>query len=215
MSSLAACWIAVGCATSSTTPGPERSLSYRKDLSITLTRPRVQVEGFGVLPRLRAYPLAMRSRKEPELIRLSNCHRDSVFRDVDDKFSYEYVPNRLIESGSCILQITFLDSKGYHQFGAISFRDDETLPADLSCNGSRIAYEGASVCQGKAGTLQVIQFEEPVQVKASKGCDKPSSDDDKAWEYPIKEGFCVYLFRSHSEEFHKLTTFGYTDFVKS
>ena len=196
-----------GCATVQV---PLSSSTYRKDLSIRSGS--YQILGFGVLPQAQAYHLELRSRKDPELIRVSNCHRDVVFRNEDDKFSYGYIPNRSVENGSCILQFTFLDSKGYHQFGAISFVDGETLPAVLSCNGEKYHAVGASTCQAKVGTIQVIEFEKPLQAKASTGCELPISNG-KAWQYKVKEDYCLYIFKSDSNEFHKLTTFGYNEVV--
>lgn len=187
---------------------------YRKDLRVYLHSPRVSFEGFGVLPQQESYRLQLRSRKDPELVRISNCHRDLVFRDEDDKFSYTFVPNSKVESGSCILQFTFLDTKGYHQFGAITFRGDESLPASMSCNGEKVETVGASACQAKAGTLQAIEFPSQVYLKTSEGCTKPVSEGRRSWEFVINEGYCIHLFKSDDDQFHKLTTFGYTDFMK-
>ena len=171
--------------------------------------------GFGVLPPKKEYLLELRSRKEPEIVRLSNCHRDVVLRDVDDKLAYRFSPNPKVEAGSCILQVTFLDSKGYHQFGAIAFaQEGDDLLGFVACNGLEFSAEGASACQAKVATLQSIEFDKPVEVKASAGCKLPTSEDEYLWYYSIREGFCLYLFRTEDGEFHKLTTFGYNDFMK-
>ena len=188
---------------------------FQKDLLIYSEGRRFV--GFGVLPPDTTYLLALQSRKEPEIVRVSNCHRDVVLREVDDnELSYRFTPNRKVEDGSCLLQITFLDEKGYHQFAAVSFRDEsESLPVSVYCNGSTVYYEGASVCQGKAGTLQAIEFDVPVEVLASSGCKLPTTKDDGyLWHFSVKEGYCVFDFKSEDDEFHRLTTFGYNNLVK-
>lgn len=199
------------CATVSP-PNPSEGI-YKKDLEIIESSN--QFFGFGVLPKKNTYKLHIRSRKEPELVRLSNCHRDIIDRDVDDDYRYTYIPNDKIEDGSCILQITFLDSKGYHQFGAISFRDeDETLHAEVVCNGQVTGFEGASACQAKAGTLQIISFDSYTEVRGSEGCKLPHSTDGYEWKYSVRESLCVFYFKSEDGTFHKHTTFGYTDVLQ-
>lgn len=202
----------LGACSSIIPPNPSEGI-YKKDLEIQEASSRFF--GFGVLPKKNAYRLRIKSRKEPELVRLSNCHRDVIDRDADDKYEYTYIPNRSIENGSCVLQITFLDSKGYHQFGAISFKDeDETLEAQIACNGEVMGTEGASVCQAKAGTLQIVSFDSYTEVRGSNGCKLPQSEDGYEWKYSVREGLCVFLFKSEDGSFHKHTTFGYTDILE-
>lgn len=185
---------------------------YRKDLLIKESDKVIY--GLGVLPKKKAYNLEIRAREKAELVRFSNCHRDFIDTKKRgwDEYSYYFEPNPSIEKGSCVLQITFLDAKGYHQFGAVSFVDDETLPARLACNGEKKDRAGASTCQAKVGTLQTITFKDSTQVKST--CAKPKTKDSKLWTYAIEQGFCLFLFRSKAGEFHKLTTFGYEDIAK-
>ena len=211
--SLFVCLNALVCSTLGSAPESNPEAYHLKDL--TIIHGSTLIKGFGVLPAADSYTLTLESRKEAELVRVSNCHRDVVFRDIDDeRFVYTYTPNGLIENGSCLLQFTFLDEKGFHQFGAISFIGDETLPAVLSCNGALIEYRGASVCQRKSGTLHVAEFAEQVEVTSSKSCEAPTSENGRIWQYSIKKGFCLFLFKNERGEFHKLTTFGYNDFMK-
>lgn len=169
----------------------------------------------GVLPPKENYLIYLDAKKDPEILRFSNCHRDAVVHNANDKFTYRFTPNPLIESGSCLLQISALDSKGYHQFGAISFRDtSEDIEAAVYCNGKSMEYRGASVCQAKVGTTQVIEFKEPMQYKESKGCQVDALKKGQKFKFTVKEGYCLFLFRSENGGFHKLTTFGYNNIVK-
>jgi len=211
------CLFFVGCAAINPQPSSPIDSSagegyfFQKDLQIR--EGGNLITGFGVLPKQASYHLEMRSKKDAEVIRVSNCHRDLVFYEGNDKFTYRFSPNMRIEDGSCLLLITFLDNKGFDQYGAISFRGDETVPAVLSCNGVSVPALGASACQAKSGTMQGIEFKELMKVKAADGCELPQTNDGgKFWIYTVKTGFCLYLFKSDKNgEFHKLTTFGYND----
>jgi len=196
----------------STTELQPETASYQKDLVIR--EAATIIVGMVVLPNKLSYDLKFDARENPEIVRISNCHRDVIFRYQKKHFSFRYTPNRRIENGSCALLVTFLDDKGRHQFGAISFRDDETLPATVSCNGTNVKYDGASVCQAKSGTIQAIDFDVPVQVR-SMACTVPTGTDDrKHWTFATKDDFCLYVFKSDNGEVHKLTTFGYNEIMK-
>jgi hypothetical protein len=161
--------------------------------------------------------LRFRSEREPELVRISTCHRDVFLKDdLDEEFSYEYVPAEGIEdSGSCILQVAAFDSQGFHEFGAVDFVDDETMSADLYCNGEYLPDTvGASVCQARAAALQVIKFRQAVELVSRDNCPEPYTVDSKLYSYPIKEGYCIYLFFNAAGEMHRHTTFGYNGDIR-
>jgi hypothetical protein len=202
--------ILVGCSTVSN----DAENTYRKTLKIT--HEEETVVGFAALARLDEYPLFFETAKKPELVRISTCHRDVVLDDTGDEFSYRYIPSKGIEDqGSCILQIATFDDKGHHQFGAVDFLDDETLMADIYCNGeSELAIIGATVCQARVGTDQVIEFATSVEVFAQETCKKPEEFGDGLFRYSMKEGYCIFLFKSEDGELHRHTTFGYTDIMK-
>lgn len=208
-----AVFFVVGCSTSKQ---QARDGYYQKDLLISEHGRPKTISGFGVLPKRSKYLLDIKSRKRPEIIRLSNCHRDLVYRgrDTSHKFKYDFIPNRKIENGSCLFQFSFLDSKGYHQWGAVSFVDDETLKANLYCNGRASKTIGVSACQAKSGTIQVIELENESDVRGQKGCEKPTTKDGLAWSFKVKEGLCFYIFKSVEGDFHRLDTYGYNDIVK-
>ena len=199
------------CASIPESVQPETS-SYQKDLVI---RESSTIVGMGVLPKKNSYELKFDARENPELVRISNCHRDVILRGQKKHLSFTYTPNQRVENGSCTLLVTFLDDKGRHQFGAVSFRDDESLPATVSCNGRKDRFDGASICQAKSGTVQAIDFDVPVEARSGTGCAAPKgSEDRKQWNFTAKDDFCLYVFKSDGGEFHKLTTFGYNEIIK-
>lgn len=187
--------------------------SYLKDVCIN--EKTAPIEGFGVLPPQDEYFIDFKFKTDPEILRLSNCHRDVVLYNVNKKYTFHYKPNPMIETGSCLLQITALDSKGRHQFGALSFQTkDESLEAVLYCNGSYVRSLGASVCQAKEGTTQVVRFLDDVMYKEADGC-KLVRIDSKSFEITTHKDYCLYMFKDEKGRIHKLTTYGYTDIIKN
>lgn len=169
-------------------------------------------EGFLILDRKANYQLLLLARVNPENIRISNCHRDVLLYDQKNQFTYFFEPNENLEL-DCILQIKFHDSEGRHQFGAIAFKNGETLPAIVQCNGSTDNFVGASVCQSKSGTTEVIEFGVEVKVVKGSGC-LAESKDLKKWFLTSKSGFCQYRFVSKTGSEHKHQTFGYDEILK-
>lgn len=169
--------------------------------------------GFAVLPEKERYQFTFLSRKSPEKIRISNCHRDAVFAGERSIFKFDYWPDSIVERDSCIMHVRFLDKSGYHSFGAITFKSDEKLKSVVHCNGKKTSYIGASVCQAKVGTTQAIAFEKnDILVKSSNRCSTPEKLDSQ-FLFKIDRGFCIYAFKNTRGEYHRLTTFGYTDFI--
>lgn len=181
---------------------------YLKNLQIN-----EESEGFIILPYQDKYSLKFESEHTPEFIRISNCHRDVIVQKPKKKFEYLFIPNRIIEKDSCLMQITVLDDKGHHQYGAISFvSKDEKLIGNLNCNGKNKQFFGASVCQAKAGTIQSISFKGHVHVHNN--CDDNTDFRDENFILNIKPGYCLYLFKDENALIHKLTTFGYNEILR-
>ena len=195
------------------TPVNDLNGVYQKDLLIRNNSN--QIIGFGSLPKASSYQFLIEARKEPEIVRISSCHRDVVIRDPgDERFSYKYIPSKNIEdNGSCILQIATFDEKGRHQFGAVDFLDDETLSANIYCNGNKYPRIGVSTCQARAETLQAIEFKENVEVFAGGDCVKPTSEDGLIYTYSVRQGYCIFVFSSETA-IHRHTVFGYNDIMK-
>lgn len=185
---------------------------YEKDLIISEGGDKFA--GFGVLPRKKAYSFKFEGDSVAKKVRISNCHRDpSLSKDLKKIVPYEFIPSQRAElNGDCVMTVTYLSAAGRHQFGAVTFVDDETLPAKLECNGSRRNTDGVSACQARAGTLQTIDFSVKVAGQTiTPGCNQPQSDNNLDWNITASEGFCLYVFRTDDKDFHRLTTFGYNE----
>lgn len=185
---------------------------YRKDL--TIYHEEKSYDGFAVLDKKDEYEIRFKSFKKPDVIRITNCHRDELFRDVKKKFKYSYEPNQKIEDGACFLEVNYIDEGGHNQFASISFVDDETLNAKVSCSGSIESFSGASACQAKSGTIQMIEFDSEVDVRLSDGCNEPETEDNKSFLYVINKDYCLYVFRDDEEEFHRHITYGYDEIIR-
>jgi len=202
------------------TPGLAQSetLAYQKSLLISeMGSSSVPTVGMVALDYKDAYHLTFEAKEVPKNIRVSNCHRDLLFENVKTKkFVYYFEPTHL-ERGDCLLHVTFLDANNKHQYGAVSFRDDgENVPAIVQCNGAVQKTYGASVCQARAGTIQGIDFSVKMRGKTeTPDCEQPTRTDKvgNAWQLPVKSEVCLYLFESEDGDLHKLTTFGYDDFI--
>lgn len=188
--------------------------TYQKDLIIS-EGGQHRFVGFGVLPSKKSYSFTFEARTAPKLVRVTNCHRDDVFRNPPKVFKYEFVPSQRIEaSGDCLLSVSFISDSGRHQFGALTFiNEGEDLPALLQCNGVISPVAGASACQAREGTIQAIDFSVRTDGQTlSPGCPQPrqrNKVNSMEWDIDIQSGYCLYAFRSNSGDFHKLVTFGY------
>jgi len=187
---------------------------YFKELKVE--HDKKTIEGFGVLPARPTYRFKIKTSKNPESLHIKTCHRDEVFRKLKKSFHYEYRPIDGIENeGSCLLQIALFDTNGHHQWAAIDFYGDEKLPAFMACNGRIIFHNGATVCQGRNGSVQRINFREETDVMAVTDCDVPETFDNKEYFITLEESYCLYAFYGHeSGDLHRLTTFGYNSVMK-
>lgn len=183
---------------------------YKKDLKIEYNNN--VFDGVAVLPKALSYKIEFKAKNDAKIMRISNCHRDVIKNIDDDKFEFSYTPNPLLERGSCVLLVSFLEKKTRHQFGLVDFIDDEALLATTHCNGEKKQYFGVSVCQAKAGTMLAISFEENTFVKSRSSCLQPIFVDVKTYKIKAQPGLCLYVFKSVKNEYHRLTVFGYNDF---
>lgn len=184
---------------------------YQKELVIK--EGDTKITGFGVLPSKKSYSFTFESETVPQVVRVNNCHRDEKFKG-SKVFKYDFKPSQRTEyGGNCILSVSFIDPSGSHRFGAVTFIDDETLPARLECNGVPQNTVGVSSCQAKSGTIQAIDFSVKVHgMTQTAGCEQPiNRNGGREWDITISDDFCLYVFRAEDKDFHRLTTFGYNE----
>lgn len=191
---------------------------YRKDLRMQIDRTwgnaAADFTGMGVLDKKPSYNFNFYFSHKPSKFTLTTCHREIVWANPGNGVKYTYTPEPLIEQdGYCPIEVGAFDDQGRHAWGMIDFRNSESLPATMYCNGEVKKEIGVSLCQTKAKLVQRISFEEKVSAVASEGCPAGSlSDDKKSFMLPVGQGKCLYLFKGKSD-FHRLITFGYDDVI--
>lgn len=187
---------------------------YKRNLSIQIDGKKFQ--GTYLAPNKKAYKIKIRSKVSVELLKINTCHREETALKIGRKHEYTYVVTPLEQSRPCPMEIGAFDTKGKHAWAFIDFYRGgiENLSATLSCNGAATKSTGASLCQARAGLLQMIQFNEAVKVKSpSKDCSVPQSRDGKIWKVKISPKKCIYVFYKSSKSIHRLTTLGFQDYL--
>jgi hypothetical protein len=212
----------VGCS-----PGPVTQImdlenkSYKRDVKIAFEGKTYH--GVAVLPKRDKYDLEFTFAGKVDLFTFRTCHRELTQEDAgggrifgkNNKVSFTYVPVQGIEDHYCPVEVAgFEKDKGRHSQAFLDFQTPlEAANAVVLCNGSRIGYDGVSVCQTLAGLITKIIFTHPTSVKSADGCADPFSTDSKSFTILQSPGRCVYSFKEKTgtKDFHRLSTIGYQD----
>jgi len=193
-------------------------ISYQKDLNITVNGHSFKGTA---LPKLsQKYKIEIESPTNLDLLTLESCHRHISIQNAfhkkrviknKKKYIYNFVPSPLEKD--CFLEVKALSKKEAHSWGLIVFNSDEyTIPATVYCNGDKINYQGTSICQSKKDLDQQIIFKRKVAVEGNCPIVRAGLSNYKVYNLTIKEGFCVFIFRTE-KEFHRLYTFGYDQII--
>lgn len=213
-------FILAGC--SSVTPQPmDPAKYYRKDIAVTY-QGKVY-DGVAVLPKASFYELFLKPKADMDLLIVRSCHRDFVaekasggglFNKKDYKYYYE--PVQWIEDqGVCPVKIDALESGSNEYSGAfVDFQSAAyALPYRLYCNGIHGNVSGVGICQARAGTTQVIAFDEPIRFAPQpEHCSAPVLRDGH-YEITAAVGECLYTFDTKSGVTGRLTMLGYDGLV--
>lgn len=196
----------IGCQT--TKPDPDKL--YRKDMSLTVNG----ISGRGVLVAPASgfdYVIEGYLKTVANYLEIDTCHRYDLLEEQGEEFVYGYHQDEAIEgSGLCYLKIAGLNNAGYHSWGLVEFiNDEESLQAEISCNGAFNQTTGVSVCQSRVGKTQGIGFAERVRVRSTCG-QTVKTTDQKNFTYDIPRGLCSFLFTS-LEGKHRHTSFGFDE----
>lgn len=188
----------------------KENLLYKKEVVMTIDG--VKASGVYVAPKqTAAYQIRFELPDKPNVVKLSTCHREEIFRDVGKKLDYEYRPIAGLETnGSCLLEIAAFDEEGAHLWGLIEFAGTETMTGHVGCNGQTYLAKGVSFCQTRTGLIQTITFKNVVKVFSPERCPKMNTKDQLTFEYVMSVDKCIYLFSDGKEE-HRHTTFGYEE----
>ena len=140
----------------------------------------------------------------------ATCHRDFKIRNPRGEWSWRYIPAMYIENvGSCIMIHKQVTKKGDSHYAIINFTSGEDLNPTLKCNGESRETLGASICQARAGTEQMLWFREPVTAYTTDACAPVKRETGYQMVYKISSNFCAYVFKSNSGKIHRHVTYGY------
>lgn len=205
---------------------PNQALStdtfYQRDMGLT-------VDGFTstgtiVVPRAGSHHIEIQAAGRLDLFTYETCHREKSLEDAGDRglfadrhhAQFDYSPiHGLEDTASCVLRMGGYErTQGRHSWAMIDFEDaEDTLPADVKCNGEHWQSRGVTICQAKQGLIQQITF--PVEVVAAPtgACPMPEPSDGRTFQFSMAPRECVYAFVEVAppgkQRRHRLTTLGY------
>lgn len=193
---------------------------YKRDMTLNVNG--IKGEGTLVIPRYQYYNFDVIAHGDLDLFTLDTCHREIAVSDAGDHgifgnkrhVNFNLALDEGIETGSsCPVRMGGYEKiKGRHSWALVDFEDEEdTLPAEIKCNGVDYSSNGVTVCQSKEYLLQQIIFEVPVVVSPTAACPMPDAPDKKTFTFPIAPKECVYAFTEIAQPHrtHRLTTLGY------
>jgi len=209
-----------GCSTLNQQLDPE--VYYKRDIGISVNG--VEYAGTISVPKADSYDLVLKPKGDVDLLLIRTCHAEysceksgcekkggGLFSKKEVRFVYTPVPG-LEDIRVCPLRIDAYESKkGRHSWAFIDFEHpDYKVEATLKCNGYTSFLNGVGVCQGKKGTIQRIEFKEPIRFAPPKPstCGVPYKMGN-GYEFPVVVGECLYHFDTQSGKLGRLTVVGY------
>lgn len=201
--------------------GGTGNVYYKKDLKFTVNGE--SFEGLAVLNTGTSYAFSIAPEKPFDLFTAATCHReidaDQVTIEKKSRWfgasnkqvvRFEYTPRLGLETGTyCGLEIGVYDKdNGQEYWGFIDFNNDigRGLDALVYCNGEKLAASNSAICQSRAGLIQKVSFNEPVEVLSD--CSDFETEDSLGFKFQMPYESCVSLFHNENGMF-RLTTFGY------
>ena len=218
-----------GCASTGTEP--EAGVTKQRPGAFYRYEMAVKVNGKSgvgtlVVPRADTYEIEVDTRGRLDAFTWSSCSRDGLVREIKGNsrwgwgakrnHTFTYKPEGVELTDFCSLDLGGYDKTAtQHSWAMIDFEDPEyKLGATVSCNGEVVAANGVSLCQGKAGLYQEIEFPEAVEFEVEEKCEKPEAKSDKKLTLRLSLGVCYYLFYDKTgSKVHRLTTYGYEAFL--
>ena len=185
--------------------------NYQKDMPIKVDGNKL-TGGVYVLGRKDAHQVRADFFKKASLFKVTSCHREWTWSEPGSYVEFEYRAVDGIENRAlCPVELGAFDLKGQHSWAYIDFIDDETLVAELYCNGVQKKFLGVSICQSRRELIQEIRFAVEVERFGVDRCATAETVDKKTYRIVLGEGRCVYLFKSKAGNIHRLTTLGYAE----
>ena len=190
--------------------------NYKKDLIFSVNGS--SFVGVGVPPLSKSYLIEIETPFKLNFVKIESCHREIVLRNAyhkkriiknRKKFQFHYKPIGIEKE--CIVFISALNENGKGKFGQIAFQTKNyNIKAKNFCNGKEIISNGVSLCQSKKGLVQMIEFDEDLEVRST--CPIMSFKGKKSFKYEPESGDCVFLFMGR-DRVHKLISYGYEEII--
>ena len=168
--------------------------------------------GAGVFPRKSSQDIIFSLPKETIKFMVTTCNREEfVAFPKGSTYTWRFIPLMWLENqDSCFATATAITKQGDMFKAIVDFRTGEDMPSTLYCNGQYIKATGAGVCQARAGLLQAITFESPVEYVHQEGCAEPTPFSN-GLQFVMTKGFCSYMFINKTKQIMRLLTYGYTE----
>jgi hypothetical protein len=205
---------------------------YKPDLRIIVDG--ATFEGMGVTKLSEQTPIYIESLVNIDRVEISSCARHDVcqvkagslacdlsrfhvekswFGNPGKKMLYVFRPSSREKQGNCAnLTIAIYDKQALAAWGHLTFRATPELnfPAKFSCNATDWTFAGVSVCSAKAGYVQKIYFDRPVDGhKADPECNVTKISDAE-FEFQPAIGWCRAGFLRDGK-YHGVTINGYDE----
>jgi len=191
-------------------------LTYERDIIMDVSYVKdgkwagpLRINGMGVMYESTHYKVKVYPPGKADMITIASCHRTRKTPNPKKKGGwkgagyYEFVipvAGTVDGNDSCFFDIgVFEKDKGRHAWGMIAFEDQfYQLGAMTKCNARHKKYEGVSVCQAKAGSIQQYEFDRLVEPSEVKGCEIVNIDyprkSSKIWKFVMPKGSCEVEF---------------------
>lgn len=137
----------------------------------------------------------------------------SFFGNAGKFMTYHFKPDSKEKDDSCAnMMIAIYDKNSLAAWGYLDFRTqpENNFPAHFTCNAADWDFMGVSVCSAKAGTIQLIRFDQPVDnFRAESSCNIKKVSD-KEFEFQPAVGWCRASF-AQGQKFHDVILNGYDE----
>jgi hypothetical protein len=185
--------------------------------------------GINTMPIRDSYEYHIKGRGDLDLFTISTCHRyealqnpSNVFKTIfkikdTTEFKFTFTPTPLERDGYCPTWLhAFEKSKNRHSKALILYKKpDLRLVATIHCDGETFESRGVAGCNAKMGTVQAIEFKEPVSYTSDCLDFKKKFQNIIGYKSYIKlrvekDGVCAYMFKGKdSNEFFRFVIISY------
>lgn len=205
------------------TTGPYTSYRAEMIFDVNGADGPMEYRGLALVPSAPETTLRLTSPIPLDRLEISTCGRHEVRRDVDKQstwFSegesgyelvYTYRPTAEESKGVCPIMFQAFSKDSQKAWGMLFFKSDQTLPAEMDCNGGHRKFSGLSICQSKAGIDQLLVFKVPVMFESNSNC-VITTEDKKSHLVRSTKEFCRASF-TDGKNYHDLVLLGYNQVI--